>query len=246
MTILSAGAPAATGRYSLLMAGDGEQVRAAQQLRHAVFGDELGAVLNSDVPGLDVDDFDQHCDHLIVREDVSGAVVGTYRMLPPGRTGQLYTDHEFDLTPLAPLRDSLVETGRCCVHPDHRTGAVVNLMWTGIVRYLHLRNQRWLIGCASVPLDDAAGVWRRTSAKSLAPPALRVQPRRPWPVDDGPVEDGSAGRVTVPALLQGYLRLGAWVCGPPAYDHDFGVADLPVLLSMDRMPARYLRHFLEP
>ncbi|HET9519355.1 MAG TPA: GNAT family N-acetyltransferase, partial [Actinoplanes sp.] len=36
----------------------------------------------------------------------------------------------------------------------------------------------------------------------------------------------------------------AWVCGPPAFDPDFGVADLYVLLSMDRMDPRYRRHVL--
>lgn len=239
MTILAAGAPARTGRYSVLVANDDDGITAAQRLRHRVFAAELGAVLHSDVPGSDVDEFDQYCDHLIVRDDATGEVVGTYRMLPPGRVGRLYADSEFHLAPLDPLRSALVETGRSCVHPDHRSGAVINLMWTGIVRYMHLHDRRWLIGCASVPLDDAAAVWRRTSATSLAPPALRVRPRRPWPVD---LDGGQPA--TVPPLLKGYLRLGAWVCGPPAYDHDFGVADLPVLMSMDRMPARYLRHFL--
>jgi putative hemolysin len=243
MTILTAPAvavatPAGTARYSLVLATDDAAVRAAQRLRHTVFATELGAVLHAAVPDVDSDEFDKHCDHLIVRENTTSAVVGTYRMLPPGRTDRLYTDGEFHLGPLAGLRGDLVEIGRSCVHPDHRTGAVINLMWAGITRYLHLRNMRWLIGCASVPLADAAGVWQRVTPKHLAPPALRVAPRRAWPVDT-PVRP-----VVTPPLLKGYLRLGAWVCGPPAHDPDFGVADLPVLMSMDRMDPRYLRHFL--
>jgi putative hemolysin len=238
MTILAPSEPVGTAAYTLLVATEDSQVRAAQQLRHRVFAEELGAKLHSPVPGLDQDEFDEFCDHLIVREDASGEVVGTYRMLPPGRTDRLYSDGEFQLGPLAPLRDSVVETGRSCVHPDHRSGAVINLMWTGIARYLHLQNRRWLIGCASVPLPDAAGIWHRVRATNLAPPALRVRPRNAWPVG------GSAEKAAVPPLLRGYLRLGAWVCGPPAHDPDFGVADLPILLSMDRMHPRYLRHFL--
>lgn len=239
MTILAAGAPVGTARYSLVVATGDDEVQAAQRLRHQVFVDELGAVIHTAVPGLDIDEFDAHCDHLLVRENGTGAVVGTYRMLPPGRVDRLYADGEFDLAPLARLRDGLVETGRSCVHPDHRTGAVINLMWAGIARYLHLRNRRWLIGCASVPLDQASGVWHRVKDTGLAPPALRVLPRRPWPVSAEP------GRpVPLPPLLKGYLRLGAWVCGPPAHDPDFGVADLPVLLPLDRMDPRYLRHFL--
>ncbi|MDT7713373.1 MAG: hypothetical protein QOG46_2135, partial [Pseudonocardiales bacterium] len=34
------------------------------------------------------------------------------------------------------------------------------------------------------------------------------------------------------------------VCGPPAHDPDFGVADFLVLLALDRVDPRYLRHFL--
>jgi putative hemolysin len=244
--LMTAAAPTGTSGYTLLIAADQTQVAAAQRLRHDVFAGELGATLRTDVPGHDVDPFDDYCDHLIVRDDATGAVVGTYRMLTPQRAeraGRRYADAEFDLGGLRPLRDQLVEIGRSCVHPDHRSGAVVNLMWAGIARYLHLNNLRWLGGCASIPLDDggatAAGVWAKVREKHLAPPTLRVTPRRPWVAPEPP-----AGRVAMPPLLRGYLRLGSWVCGAPAYDPDFDCADLYVLLSMDRMDPRYRRHFL--
>ena len=51
-------------------------------------------------------------------------------------------------------------------------------------------------------------------------------------------------RTALPPLLRGYLRLGAKVCGEPAHDPDFGVADLYVLLSLRDTNPRYLRHFL--
>ena len=72
-------------RYSLLVARDGDEVVAAQRLRHRVFAEEMGATLHTPVPGLDIDDFDEHCDHLVVREDTTGEIVGCYRMLPPER-----------------------------------------------------------------------------------------------------------------------------------------------------------------
>jgi putative hemolysin len=253
MTILAAtGAPAGSGtgpgsgsRYTLHMATEGGQVRAAQALRHQVFAGELGAVLHSPEPGLDIDPFDADCDHLLIQAEPSGEVVGTYRMLPPGRRDRLYSDVEFDLRGLAPLRPAMVETGRSCVHPDHRTGAVINLMWTGIARYMHLHGHRWLVGCASVPLSDggatAAGVWELTRRRHLAPPAWRVTPRVPWPTTT-PALTGH--RVTMPPLLRGYLRLGTWVCGPPAHDPDFDVADFLVLLGLDRVDPRYMKHFL--
>jgi len=237
--------------YSIRIASDADEIRSVQRLRHLVFADEIGATRHTSVAGLDVDEFDAHCDHLVVRDDRTGETVGTYRMLPPHRAaalGRLYSDGEFDLSSLAPLRDALVETGRSCVHPDHRSGAVINLMWTGIARYLHLQNRRWLAGCASVPLGDGGGtadsVWEIARTKHLSPPRLRVAPWRPYPVGPTPSNDRKRLLAAVPPLLRGYLRLGAWVCGEPAHDPDFGVADFFVLLSLDRVDPRYLKHFL--
>jgi len=238
---------AGTPRYSLLVARDSDEVVAAQRLRHQVFATEMGATLHSPVAGLDVDAFDEHCDHLVVREDETGEIVGTYRMLPPERVpaaGMLYSETEFDLRAIAPLRDALVETGRSCVHPDHRTGAVVSLVWAGIARYLLLSGHRWLAGCASIPLADggalAASVWDLVRHKHLAPPEYQVRPLRPWRYDEVELPR----RTVVPPLLKGYLRLGAWVCGPPAIDTDFGVADLFVLLGLEHVDQRYLSYFL--
>ena len=105
----AAGAPLRTSGYTLLIADDPTLVAAAQRLRHKVFATELGARLHPGAVGLDTDGFDAHCDHLIVREERTGEVVGTYRLLPPGRTERRYAADEFDLTALDPLRDDLVE-----------------------------------------------------------------------------------------------------------------------------------------
>ncbi|WP_431917614.1 GNAT family N-acetyltransferase [Nonomuraea jabiensis] len=228
-----------TGRYTIGMATSPADVQAAQRLRHEVFAEEMGARLDSPVSGLDVDRFDAYCDHLLVRD--GREVVGTYRLLPPGRTERLYSDGEFDLAKLAPLRKGLVEAGRTCVHPDHRGGAVVGLMWAGIARYMVSGGHQWLAGCCSVPLDDggdvAAAVVERVP---LGPEEYRVTPRTPWRPRDAARSD----RFVPPSLLRGYLRLGSWVCGAPAHDRDFGTADFFVLLSMANVNIRYLRHFL--
>jgi putative hemolysin len=240
--------PRSSSAYSVLIASNDEEIRAALRLRHLVFAQEMGARLQSSVPGLDVDEFDAHCDHLIVRDDTTGATVGTYRLLPPGRAPRYYSETEFDLSALEPLRGRLLEAGRSCVHPDHRGGAVINLMWTGIARYLHLHGHRWLAGCASVPVTDcgtaARCVWELARTKHLSPPRLRARPHRPYLLSQHSTVDHAAPLAGVPPLLRGYLRLGAWICGEPAYDPDFDVADFFVLLSVDRVNPRYLDHFL--
>ncbi|WP_409182655.1 GNAT family N-acetyltransferase [Amycolatopsis sp. VS8301801F10] len=239
--------PAGAPRYSLLVANGNDEVLAAQKLRYRVFAEEMGAELHSPEPGRDVDYFDEFCDHLVVRDDNTGEIVGCYRMLPPERAaqaGKLYSDSEFDLTTLAALRPSLVETGRSCVHPDHRSGAVVSLVWAGIARYMLLSGHRYLAGCASVQLNDggsyAAGVWDVLRTKHHADDSLRVSPLNPW--DPGAV--ARPDRAMLPPLIKGYVRLGAKVCGPPALDADFGVADFFVLLDLQQVDERYLKFFL--
>ncbi|WP_424528441.1 GNAT family N-acetyltransferase [Sphaerisporangium viridialbum] len=229
----------ARGRYTVGLARTAADMRAAQRLRYEVFAEEMGAQLDSPISGLDVDRFDTYCDHLLVRS--GDTVVGTYRMLAPGRADRLYSDSEFDLSALAGIRGGMVEVGRTCVHPDHRGGAVVGLMWAGIARYMVSEGYTWLGGCCSIPLDDggatAAGVLDRIP---LGPEEYRVTPRNPWSGEGVPRPD----EFVMPKLLRGYLRLGSWICGAPAHDPAFGTADFFVLLSLANIDTRYLRHFL--
>ncbi|MFF2327418.1 MULTISPECIES: GNAT family N-acyltransferase [unclassified Streptomyces] len=240
-------------RYRVSLAVDREEVRAAQRLRHLVFAGEFGARLEGAEPGLDSDEFDAYCDHLLVREEATGDVVATYRVLPPDRAriaGRLYAESEFDLGRLGPIRDDLVEVGRSCVHPAHRDGAVIALIWAGLARYMERTGHNWLAGCCSISLADgglaAAGAWETVRTKYLAPEDHWVTPHRLWQPAAPLAEqaDVPTGLPTLPPLLRGYLRLGAQVCGAPAHDPDFNVADLYVLLSLRRTDPRYLRHFL--
>jgi putative hemolysin len=228
-----------------------DEVRAAQKLRFDVFAGEMGARLNSPIPGHDIDLFDNYCEHLIVRDQASQEVIGTYRVLTPvqaKRVGSTYSDTEFDLTRLRALRPRMVELGRSCVHPKHRHGGVIMALWSALAEFM-VRNQLdTMIGCASVPMlhngivsgDVAASIWRQVQATHLAPIEQHVRPRLPLPIE----KLNSQLEVEPPALIKGYLRLGAKVLGPPAWDPDFNSADLPMLMRIADMPARYRKHFL--
>ncbi|NIH82909.1 GNAT family N-acetyltransferase [Amycolatopsis viridis] len=229
-------------QYETVITTDRDVVRACQRLRHEVFTTEFGAAPHPS--GLDTDEFDEVCEHLAVFS--GGEVVGTYRLLPPGRTTRLYAQSEFDLDGVAPLRPHLVETGRSCVHPDHRSGGVINSMWAAMARYVVGHGYRYLAGCASVSLADggtsAAATWALAQARHRPPDDLRVAPHRPWlPL---PRTERAPSYAQVPPLLRGYLRLGAWVCGPPAHDADFAVADFFTVLAVDEINERYRRYFL--
>ncbi len=219
----------------------------AQTLRWNVFAEEMGARLPSRLPGLDIDEFDPWCEHLIARDDDTGEVIGTYRVLTPERArqfGRLYSDHEFNLGPLAPLRATMVELGRSCVHPGFRHGGVVLAMWGALGRFMVARGFQTMVGCASMPMRDgghaAASLWRELAAKHLAEPRWLVQPRLALPVG----QLNQTLHSEAPPLIKGYLRLGAKVLGAPAWDPDFNTADFPLLMRLQDLPARHCRHLL--
>ncbi|MDR7148902.1 putative hemolysin [Hydrogenophaga palleronii] len=244
-----------TGGIEVSWARHQDEVREAQRLRHDVFAGEMGAILSNAVPGHDVDLFDDFCEHLLVRDSDTGAVIGTYRVLTPAqarRVGSTYSDTEFDLTRLRLMRERMVELGRSCVHADHRHGGVIMALWGALAEFM-VRNQLdTMIGCASIPMNcqgaqghvggghAAASIWRQVREKHLASIEFHVRPRLPLPIDQ--LDDTLD--VEPPALIRGYLRLGAKVLGPPAWDPDFNAADLPMMMRIDDLPPRYRKHFL--
>lgn len=223
------------------------EVEEAQRIRYKVFGEEMGARLPSADLGLDIDRFDEYCDHLLVRDGDDNKVVGTYRMLPPEqavKAGGYYSETEFDMTRLAHLRDRMVEVGRSCVHPDYRNGATITQLWSGLADYIGKNGHEYLIGCASISMGDgghyAASVYDKVHKLHAAPSEYKVFPHCPLPLH-------ALNRnleVSIPPLIKGYLRLGAYIAGQPAWDPDFNVADLFILLPVSRMNPKYVKHFM--
>ena len=239
--------PAPAGRYHVSLAIDDAEIREAQRLRHKVFAEEMGARLASVLPGHDIDLYDPFCDHLLVRELDNGEVVGTYRILAPEaarRVGSYYSEQEFDLTRLHFLRPRMAELGRSCVHPAHRTGGVIARLWMGLADYMTRYGYEYVIGCASIGMGDgghlAADVYRQLAGRHLAPIEWHTNPRYRLPVES--LGDGQA--VALPPLIKGYTRLGAMVCGEPAWDPDFNTADLLMLLPMAQLNRSYARRLL--
>ncbi len=252
-TVETVCSPRETSRYSLLVSSDREHRLAAQALRYRVFAAEPGFVIPASDDRLDADRFDDFCDHLLVRDNATDEFVGCYRMLPPDAAiaaGGYYTATEFDLEALDPTGRRVVEMGRACVDAVHRSGSVLALMWAGILHYLQLTGHDTVMGCVSVPMQDrpdavaganVRGVRDFLLGRHAAEPASWVRPLRPVRGDGRPLDDIAAPvRPAVPQLLRGYLRRGAKICGEPAHDPDFGVADFVALQTLHDADTRYL------
>ncbi len=241
--------PSTSSKFVLSLASTPEEVREVQRLRYQVFVEGMGLSALVNAERLDRDEFDEFCDHLIVRDRNTLRVVGTYRVLSPHaarRMGRYYSEQEFDLSRLEHLRPNMAEAGRACIHPDYRSGSLILLLWAGLADYLKKENCHYLIGCASVSLADggknALSIYHALNESSIAPAEYRVRPRLPFPIGERPAEQQGA---YIPPLIKGYLRGGAWVCGEPAWDPDFNCIDLFLLLPLENLDSRYARHYFK-
>ncbi|MGW2815621.1 GNAT family N-acetyltransferase [Streptomyces sp. NPDC001415] len=237
-----AGSPSSAGQnscYTLSLARHVQDVRAAQRLRHLVFVEELGARSGTPLDGHEMDGLDEHCDHLLVRETGTGAVVGTCRLLLPrsaAAAGRLDAEADFDLSGQARLHGDLVEISRACLHPAHRGGVLVPLLTLGVARYVLAAGHAWVGGKCMVPLGDggelASRVWQLVAPGHLCPAEYRVSPRTPLRRSDVTAPPDPC---LIPPLVRGALTLGAWVCGEPGYNPRLDAAALYLLMPMHRV-----------
>ena len=247
-------------RFATSWATSEAEVRAAQRLRYAIFAGEMGARLMvppDTGPGCDADRFDEYCDHLLVHIvdllcEEPAQLVGTYRVLSPDgarRAGGYYSESEFDLAPLEPLCRSAVELGRACVDAKWRSGGVIMALWNELGSYMFRHRLDTMFGCASISVTDggmlARRIWCHVSTNNLAAPQWRVRPLHTLDQLDEAAEV-ELRLSEMPPLLKGYLRCGAKVLGRPSLDPHFNTADLPIMLRLDELAARYRKHFLKP
>jgi len=244
-----------TGTLEVKLATTFAEIDRAMRLRFEVFNLELQEGLRASYDkGFDSDPYDAYCDHLIVKDLISGKVVGTYRLLRRSRAEKqigFYSENEFDLTNIKRLPGDLLELGRSCIAATHRTFATISLLWNAIGQYAFEKNISHMFGCASLhcsDLEEVQPIYSYLRAHHFAPEKYRV-----WPLEscrmeieeiaDYPV-DGREVLRKIPPIMRGYLRTGAIVCGPPAYDVEFGTADVFVLLEMEKMAGRYRQHYV--
>jgi putative hemolysin len=267
---------AEVGRYRLRLAETVEDREAACRLRFKVFNLELGEGLeNSYRTGLDTDRFDRYCEHLLVEDKLEQSparrIVGTYRMqsgMTAGRNLGYYSEQEFSFSPYEPLRADILELGRASIDREHRTPEVLMLLWRGIAQYATEMGLRYLIGCSSLTSKDPSEGWQmyRQLERFRVPPEFETEPTAAYAC---PIEQEDAGAlplsclmessgtesslpvpppspVKVPKLLKTYLAIGSFICGPPAWDREFGTIDFLTLLDLQAMSPSARNRFLAP
>lgn len=198
-----------------------------------------------DPDGRDVDEFDSWCDHLMLRDEAKGELIGTYRLIPGPRAlarGRFYSGGEFDLTPLTPIAADILEIGRACVAPPYRNGAAVQFLWYGLVLMLRRTGLNHLLGCGSFRVRDRGQLNTVDSfvRRFHADPEFRVRPLPRHAVCGlSEVAVDPRDEFLLPSLVRGYLKMGTTICSPPAWDPDLGCYDLLLLFRQDRPSPAY-------
>lgn len=251
----------ADGRFEVRLTRSQDDIAAAQRLRYQVFYEEMAAQPSPEMAqlGLDFDQFDRLCDHLMVfdRSRPEGEqVVGTYRLLRRAMAemhGGFYSASEYDLQPMldyAGAGGGLLELGRSCVHRDYRTNATIQLLWRGISTYVADHGISFMFGCASFPGVDPqqhALALSYLHANHLPPPDYRVRalPERFVAMNRLPPDQINPRTAlhALPPLIKGYLRLGAYIGDGAVIDHQFGTTDVFILLPVDRIAPKYQNRF---
>ncbi|QIE55977.1 GNAT family N-acetyltransferase [Pikeienuella piscinae] len=245
------------GAYVARLAETPADIEAAQRLRHQSFIAGRGAVVEGvRAEGLDADQFDATCEHMLIEERRSGRLVCCYRMLPLGsgaEIGRSYSALHYDLCGLCAYPSPMMEMGRFCVHPDWRADPnVIRTAWTAMATHVEARRVEMLFGCSSfdgveaeVYMDAFALLkarhlapkrWLpRIKAPKIFPFARLLRRRRP---------DLKAAAAKLPPLLRAYLAMGGWVSDHAVVDNDLDTLHVFTGLEIGRVPkgrARLLR-----
>ena len=239
--------------YRLRLAADDADLESVQKLRFEVFNLELGEGFEeSYASGLDQDQYDEYCEHLVVEHMKTGLVVGTYRLQSKAMAeagAGFYTAEEYDFTPLTPLLDQAAEASRACVHVEHREGGAIQLLWKGVAQFMVTMGARYLVGLTSLTSQDPdEGIrgWVHLREGEFLHPELRLRPLGEFECATPEELDGSTLEplAKMPTLFDAYLRLGTKIIGFPAIDREFGTIDYLALLDFANLSPLVHRRFM--
>lgn len=227
-----------------------------QKLRYQIFKHELGYSLTENEFQLDQDPYDQHCDHLIIRDTQKNQIIATYRLLrrdvAKANIG-FYSELEFDLSCLYQLPFNFCEIGRACIDAKYREQNIIALLWTGVAEYCRYYNIDYLGGCTTTGKDVNQAIAFYHYAKHIdalcdeATFPITAQPNNQvagftTQVPDYPL-DFNAIKRDLPPLMRAYYSIGGTLCAQPAYDPDFDVIDFFTLLHVNQNARRIMRFF---
>ena len=235
-------------KYLVKIAESEFEVNEALELRYRVFSNELHRKFDfSDK--LDYDQFDDQCHHLLVINKEANSVIGTYRLQTydqavSGNGFVTAKRYAMENIPEEILKKAF-EVGRVCIHPDHRSGRVLFLLWKGLASYLNYYSLEYLFGHSALDTDDpvvAMNTYNYLLKNNLVNEELQVPVYPKYSIN--PL-NGSGGNeeIDMPSLFKNYLDVGTRVCSKPAYDSKLNIFYFFILLDIKSIDDRTKKMF---
>jgi len=222
------------GKYYVTYCSTKSQILDIQKLRFQTYREEFDTDF-FDISGTDKDKYDDLYDHLIVINNNTGDIVGTYRITVTDDNS--YFGKNFDLGENSKeLIENSVEVGRLAIHKDHRNGVVMFLLFRGIGQYWVSNNKKYLMGAGSIPITSNHNYesYEKICSKVFNDIANSDTKK----MDDEKIE-------ILPSIMRTYWKMGADLLNAPHFDPDFNCIDYPVIMDIDKIEKKYAKFFLE-
>lgn len=246
------------GRFLVKTAQNGEDLTQCLKLRYNVFHKEYMHKRRS--IGIDVDHLDFHCDHLMIVDQQSQTVIGTYRLNSSHFAKSFYSENEFQMDNIIKLGGPSLELGRACIDRSQRTGVVIALLWRGISEYIRKTQTKVIFGCSSIKTIDPmeiALITRYLILNGYLTYEFAVNARRKYKANQLPKMltylDSSPEILSkidveamIPPLFKSYLKMGAKLCGEPALDREFFCIDFLTLIQTENISSNVKGKFDVP
>jgi putative hemolysin len=237
-----------TPNYVLKTAKSTRELIEVFDLRYRCFleeNDQDGKVKD----GLDVDEFDHICDHMIIECKKTNRIIGTYRLISSDRSDTFYSQGEFQLNNFLNLPERKLELGRACIDIHHRNGNVIDLLWKGLGQYINKTDTRYLFGCSSIHTTNKKLAWKifdYMEHKDWVDNSIQIKPIGKFQFDrEESSFDLMEMKAHVPSLLRSYISAGAQICGAPALDEDFHCVDYLTILDMKNISRLYQKRYFQ-
>lgn len=237
-----------TPNYVLKTAKSTRELIEVFDLRYRCFLEDTSDKTSTN-DGLDVDEFDHICDHMIIECRKTNKIIGTYRLISSQRSQSFYSQGEFDLNNFLSLPDRKLELGRACIDPLHRNGNVIDLLWKGLGTYINKTETRYLFGCSSIHTTNKKLAWKifdYMKHMEWVDHSMQVSPIGKFQFDREESNfDMMEMKSHIPSLLRSYISAGAQIFAPPALDEEFHCVDYLTVLDMQNISRLYQKRYFQ-
>lgn len=234
------------GNLAIGFADTKEELKELQKLRY----DQLVLCYDDHKAknGSDASEYDDFCDHLIVKDLTNNKIVGTYRVMTNKHLvykDSFITETEFDITNLKNSGSNIVELSRAVVDDEYRNGAVIKLLWHGIFDYCEKNDIRYMFGTASfhgVDSEKYKNAFSYLHYNSMADENVMCfakEPSAKYQLLEKDQIDMNAYKEEMPSLIKGYLALGSQVGKGVYIDYEFNSIDVLIIFDLEKINRKF-------